>query len=151
MLVQSEWCCLCVLSDLSHCWVWGFLWYLTCYILLLSTASKFSLQVNVIFCAEPVGFSQVPSLYIRECPCTAVTFLAGAQAQHGWRSIEMEHFPLCRRVPLSGVFFFPRGYLTTKDWHSCNQNSAYRKWLRIPRRQSEELPLQRSLGAGNVN
>lgn len=50
-------------------------------------------------------------LYIRVCPCTAVMFLVAAQAQHGWRSVEIIHFPLCRGVPLCGVFFLG-GYLT---------------------------------------
>lgn len=35
----------------------------------------------------------------------------GTQAQYGWKSVEIKHFPLCRKFPLSGLFF-PGAYLT---------------------------------------
>lgn len=53
----------------------------------------------------------MPSQSVHQGVPSHCSDVPGAQAQHGWRFIEIKYFPLCRRVPLSGVFF-PGGYLT---------------------------------------
>ena len=76
-----------------------------------------------------------------------------AQAKHRWRSVKIKHFPLCWTVPLwtasskglLNLLFFNRSC-----WHPCNQNSAYRMWLRIPRRQKWGSAIVQDRGAGDV-